>query len=205
MGVEVGQDHFWVVIRLFAKKHSFPLYVDKVYGDWEVLNELCEQFKVQFCVVDALPDTRGTRRYLDRAMHGRHHTYAFLCYYQQNGTEHLWDWGMDAKITAVRTLSLDEMFDGFRRRRTLLPAYGRELAHGLYYEHLQALVRTTEPDDFGQPVPAYRHTRPDDLRACGKLHYVGRNPPRTLEWLVGVNAKRSLGNRRRSTAGLPQL
>ena len=28
---------------------------------------------------------------------------------------------------------------------------------------MQALVRTTEPDEFGQPMPAYRHTRPDDF------------------------------------------
>ena len=162
MGVDVGQDHFWVVIRLFSKKHSYPLFVEKVYGDWEVLQALAERYKVQFCVVDAQPDTRGAKRFRDR-MRSTHCPYVWLCYYKVSGTEHDWDWGMEAKISAVRTLSLDEMFDGFRRHRSMLPINSRELGGGAYYDHMQALVRTTEPDDFGQPVPAYRHTRPDDF------------------------------------------
>ncbi len=88
----------------------------------------------------------------------------FLCSYdKRSGTEHDWYWSVPGTIKAIRTLSLDQTFDGFRRQRTLLPIQGRDLAGGAYYEHLQALVRTTEPDDFGQPVPAYRHTRPDHL------------------------------------------
>lgn len=162
MGVDVGQDHFWVVIRLFVKKHSNPLFVEKVYGDWDVLEALAERYKVEFCVVDAQPDTRGAKRFRERMVSSRC-PYVWRCYYKVSGTEHDWEYGMDAKISAVRTLSLDEMFDGFRRQRTLLPINARELAGGAYYEHMQALVRTTEPDDFGQPIPAYRHTRPDDF------------------------------------------
>lgn len=160
MGVDVGQDHFWVVIREFVDKRSYPLYIEKVYGDWDVLEELATRFKVRFAVVDAQPDTRGAKRFISRLW--SMNILSWRCYYKQAGTEHEWD-DADARVTAVRTLALDEMFDAFRRRQSLLPMNGRELAGGAYYEHLQALVRTTEPDTFGQPIPAYRHTRPDDF------------------------------------------
>ncbi len=160
MGVDVAGDHFWVVIRMFAKKKSYPLFVEKVYGGWEKLDELCKRFAVQWVVVDALPDMRGAKAFIRRAP-GK--VYGFRCFYKVQGLVHDREWGADARITAVRTLSLDETFDSFRHQRSLLPINARELAGGAYYEHMQAMVRTTEPDEFGQPVPAYRHVRPDDF------------------------------------------
>jgi Phage terminase large subunit (GpA) len=162
MGVDVGQDHFWVVVRLFAKLHSYPLFVAKVHGEWDGLLDLIDRFNVGWVTVDAQPDTRGAKRFVNEAVKRRSCDGAFRVYYKQTGTEHEWDWS-DRRITAVRTLSLDEMFDGFRRMQSLLSIEGRDLGEGHYYEHMQALVRTTELDDFGQAQPAYRHTRPDDF------------------------------------------
>jgi hypothetical protein len=150
--------------------------VEKVHGGWELLDELCQRFNVNYAVVDAMPDTRGAKAFATR-MYGK--PYVFRCYYKQLGMEHDWDWG-DQRVTAVRTLSLDETFGAFRQRQSLLPLKGDELAGGAYFEHMQALVRTTEPDDFGQPIPAYRHTRPDDFAHAENYvsilaNYLGRH------------------------------
>ena len=160
MGVDVGQRAFWVVVRAFFGRRSFPVCVAIVEGEWEELDDLVKTFDVKWCVVDALPDTRGATRFQDR-MRSRD-TYVFLCYYgRQRDHDYVWD--RPSTIHAARTLALDEMFDGFRRERSLLPMQAREIVEGRYYDHLQSLVRTTEPDDFGQPIPTYRHTRRDDF------------------------------------------
>ncbi|MCA9829292.1 MAG: phage terminase large subunit family protein [Dehalococcoidia bacterium] len=162
MGIDVGQNCFWIVIRVFLKQYSYPIFVERFTGGWEDVDELCRRFRVRYCVVDAQPDTRGARAF-HRRMARRGRTNVFLAYYRQQGAHHEFVWGRDAHVSAVRTLSLDETFGSFRARRSTLPANARELAGGAYYEHMQALVRTTAPDDFGQPIPAYRHTRPDDF------------------------------------------
>ena len=87
---------------------------------------------------------------------------AFACY-DSREREHAYGWGRDASMHAYRTPALDEMFGALRREAHLRPMHARELAGGAYDQHLQALVRTTEPDEFGQPIPAYRHARPDDF------------------------------------------
>jgi hypothetical protein len=85
-----------------------------------------------------------------------------MCYYNRK-QDHDYDWDLPRKINAARTLALDQMFDSFRRGLSLLPPRGEGPVDAEYEEHLQALVRTTEPDDFGQLIPTYVHTRPDDF------------------------------------------
>ena len=160
MGIDVGVHCFWVVIRGFFKKRSFLLFAGRVEGDWDGLVALAKQYKVTWCAVDALPDTRGAMM-LQRMLQDAG-AYVFICYYNRQHA-HDYDWGPPATINAARTLALDETFDAFRRQHHLLPADARSLTGGAYYEHMQALVRTTTPDDFGQPIPTYRHTRPDDF------------------------------------------
>ena len=56
-----------------------------------------------------------------------------------------------------------ELFDGIRHGLITMPGNAWEIEGGEYASHLQALVRAVEPDDFGQPMPRYVHTRPDDF------------------------------------------
>lgn len=65
MGVDQGNDLHVVI----GKKH--PSAVGKiihlgVYKDWEELDGLMRNFKVQRCVVDALPETRNARAFASR-------------------------------------------------------------------------------------------------------------------------------------------
>jgi hypothetical protein len=163
MGVDVGDKVFWVVVRAFYEnRRSMLLLAERVLSeDWEVLEEYCRRFDVDYCVVDALPEGRAARRFVDRLSRGPGRTVGFMCRYDRK-TEHEYDWATRT-IHAARTLALDELFDSFRRERNVLPEDARELAGGAYYAQLQALVRVTEIDEFGQAIPAYRHTLPDDF------------------------------------------
>ncbi len=44
-------NHFWVVVRLFFRKKSYPLFVGKVQGDWDALDDLCERLLRQSSMV----------------------------------------------------------------------------------------------------------------------------------------------------------
>ena len=156
MGGDVGQQMFWVIIRMFDQNRSFPVFVERIDGDWEDRDALGARYKVGWCVGDAQPATRGARAFQRRQW--RRDVPAFAGY-DSRERAHAYGWGRDA----YRTLALDEMVGAFRREAHLLPMHARELAGGAYDQHVQALVRTTEPDEFGQPIPAYRHARPADF------------------------------------------
>lgn len=163
MGVDVGDKVFWVVVRgFYGNGRSMLLAAERVVSeDWEVLGAYCARFDVDYCLVDALPEGRAARQFVDRLSRGPGRTVGFICRYDRR-TDHEYDWGTRT-VHAARTLALDELFDSFRRERNLVPEDARGLAGGAYYAHLQALVRVTEPDEFGQAIPAYRHTLPDDF------------------------------------------
>lgn len=162
VGVDVGQRAFWIVVRSYWNKRSYLRFAERVEGDWDAVVEICRRFSASWCVVDAQPDTRGAA-WLQRELANR--PPVFICYYDRKHA-HDYDWGGGATphtVHASRTLALDETFEAIRRGRSLLPPNARELAGGAYYPHMQSLVRTTEPDEFGQAIPTYRHTRPDDF------------------------------------------
>lgn len=158
-GIDVGNDCFWLVVRMFWNKLSYLIAAERIDGDWEDLaaHLMSKPERLDFVIVDALPDVRGATRFQKMLP-----AITFMTYYTRK-TAHDYSWSQPRTINAARTLALDETFDGFRRERSLLPPWGRELADGAYYQHMQALVRTTEPDEFGQPTPKYVHTKPDDF------------------------------------------
>lgn len=162
MGVDVGGDHFWVVVRHFYGGQSYLVFAERVVGGWDEIGRLCERFDVKWCAVDALPDQRGARAFQREARKLRSRPNVFRVFYNRQ-TEHDYPWGEYAEIHAARTLAIDEMMDAIRRGQARLPEDVTELDGGRYFAHMQALVRVMEPDDFGQAIPRYQHTRDDDF------------------------------------------
>ena len=158
MGVDVGHREFQVIVRGFYNGHWYLYEATRVPGEWESLDQYFQRYRIEWCVVDLNPDQRGARRFQQR-----HYGQVWCCVYRDGGLSHDWNYDEDWTVKAVRTLALDELFDAFRRKKYRLPEPAAELLGGDYYAHLQALVRVIEPDDFGQPVPRYKHTRPDDF------------------------------------------
>jgi hypothetical protein len=158
MGVDVGHKQFQVVVRGYYQGHWYLYEAARVFDDWEDLDVYFQRYRIEWCVVDLNPDQRGARRFQQR-----HYGQVWCCLYRDAGLSHDWSYDDDWTIKAVRTLALDELFDAFRRGKYRLPGNARELLGGDYYAHLQALVRVIEPDEFGQLVPRYKHTRPDDF------------------------------------------
>ena len=158
MGIDVGNKEFQVVVRGYFHRHWYLYEATRVVGEWEQLDEFFLRYNIAWCVVDLNPDQRGARRFQQR-----HYGQVWCCLYKENGVGHDWSYDEDWTVKAVRTLALDEMFDAFRRGQYRIPGNGRDLLNGDYYTNLFSLVRVTEPDDFGQPLPKYKHTRPDDF------------------------------------------
>ncbi len=164
IGVDVGISMFWVVVHAFFKQRGYLLKAARVDGEWDDLLAFCAEVAqesgrpIGWGAVDALPDTRGAR-YFIHEMETRQSAYICRVYYNRTD-EHDFH---SRRINAQRTLAIDEMMYAFRRGHVVLPRRVQEAAEGQFYHHMQALVRTTVPDDFGQPIPTYVHTHPDDF------------------------------------------
>lgn len=157
MGVDVGT-RLHVVIR-GRYNDRWHLLRAVACTEFEELDALIKAYNVSRCVVDALPERRAVRDFFRR-----HMGLVRLCIYIKDAISAHWDWtdGV-AYVRVARTLAMDDWLHSFKSGLFAVPENYRELCDGEYVKHLLAPVRVIELDGYGQPVAAYKHTRPDDF------------------------------------------
>ena len=136
------------------------------------LDALMERFNVQYCVIDALPETRLA------ADLARRHRNVWCAYYNASTTDH----GSCEKVKRVRivrldrTQALDATVARFRDGTAQLPRAARQLggrvdgAIGEYYRELRAPQRTLERDAHGNLVARWLERGKDDHYAHAEAY-----------------------------------
>lgn len=115
--------------------------------DFAALDALMYQFKINFCVVDANPETRMALQFARRFP-----GYVALCYYSEaNRGKQLVYSEEQCTVTADRTSWMDVSLGRFRAKTIKLP---RNLTQE-YRSHLKSPVRITMKDRWGNPVGRY--------------------------------------------------
>ncbi len=143
MGVDQGSDLHAVI----GKKH--PSAAGKiihlgVYKDWEELDGLMKNFRVQLCVVDGLPETRNARDFA-----GRHNTDSkhrvYLNYYNihQKGS-YAWN-ERDHIVSCNRTESLDASHKEVQGNAIVIPRHCDIVQ--TFAEHLHNVAKKLEEDE----------------------------------------------------------
>lgn len=161
-GCDVGK-LLHVVIRGAVERETGerPLRWAGAVESFGELKRLCDRFWVRTIVVDALPETRSSRKFQDAMPGGR----VWLAYYGgRQGSKKAEPVQFDEKervVTIDRTRLLDEVVGAFVEGLLTLPANARDIPD--YYAHLQAPVRVLETGADGQPVARYVESGPDHL------------------------------------------
>ena len=139
MGVDQGKDLHVVIGKKGLDKPDSVIHLG-VYRDWEELDRLMNNFNVERCVVDALPETRNARAFAER-----HKGLIFLNYYQINqkgGCK--WDEG-NLTVACNRTESLDESHNQVMYRKLFLPKSCGVVQE--FAQHLHNVAKKLEEDD----------------------------------------------------------
>ncbi len=182
MGVDVGGREMHVVIREqdFGQAETWRLVFAATVPSFEALDDLIVRYRVEQCVIDALPDQHKAREFCAQP---RQDCQAWICYYDRERGDHHWD-APARTVHANRTLLLDQVFDRFRRRLNLLPRDARWLGGnvgsgvGEYYRQLIAPVRVVAPDNTGNPVARYKHRgKPDHFAHAEAYCYLATVEP----------------------------
>ena len=162
MGVDVGKVLHYEITAYSVDKNNPDvslaskgkiLKVGKLLH-FEELDAKMKDYGVNYCVIDANPETRKAREFAQRFW-GR----VRLCYYAH---------GVSGKainihpqeqhsIAVDRTVWLDISMGRLKQRRIALPV---DLPIE-YQDHLKALVRITKKDASGNPVGSYKNTGED--------------------------------------------
>jgi hypothetical protein len=169
MGVDQGKFlHVVVAEYLIARDASGGLDINasttckvlwegKLPGDrFEDLDRMMREWQVLCCVIDADPQINDARRFARRFP-----DYAYLCRYRRGvvGKElQMSEKDTNAPILTVdRTNWLDATMGRFHSSRIMLPD---DVSHE-FKENIQALVRTYQKDENGNPRATYLNTGPD--------------------------------------------
>ena len=118
------------------------------------LDALWDRFNVQYCVIDAQPETRAAREFAGR------HDVVRCAFYTKSAMNHGSEGNTDDDllIHLDRTQALDEMVARFREGSAQLPRTARQLGGrfdggvGALYRELRAPQRTLEQDAHGNWV-----------------------------------------------------
>jgi hypothetical protein len=167
MGVDVGRV-LNVVIRGTANDQGeTPLRLAIEVAAFSDLARLIKQYRVQRCVIDALPETRAARDLQSLFPAGL----VWLAYYDEGdskaGEAARWNQGYEAggwrgTVTIDRTRMFDDLVARFMQRQNTLPANARAIPS--YYAQLASPVRTiktTEGSAGGKTVARWVKTGPD--------------------------------------------
>jgi hypothetical protein len=139
MGVDQGKDLHVVIGRRGLDRPDSLIHLG-VYRDWEELDRLMDVFKVQRCVVDALPETRNARAFAER-----HRAKVYLNYYQigvKGGTA--WN-DKDFTVACNRTESMDESHNQVLFRKLFLPKRCGIVEE--FAQHLHNVAKKIEEDE----------------------------------------------------------
>lgn len=160
MGVDQGKDLHVVIGKRGIDKADSEIHLG-VYRDWEDLDRLMDNFNVQCCVVDGLPETRNARAFSDRQkMKGRR---VFLNYYnihQKKG--YAWN-EVEYTVSSNRTESLDESHNQIMYRKLFLPRNCEVVKE--FAAHLHNVAKKIEEDEeTGSKRYVYVKLGPDHFR-----------------------------------------
>ena len=140
MGVDTGSQLHVVILRADpnnAEKHHV-VYIG-IHHEFEELDALMQDFKVERCVVDGMPEQHSTRRFVQR-----HPGIAYRHFFNDNQTgAPRWD-HLERKVDSNRTESLDASRAAVREKMLVLPR--REPIVETFAKHMAADAKKLEED-----------------------------------------------------------
>ena len=172
MGVDIGVN---INIVISENESGLPkILFAGVVKDYEELDRYMELYNVQMCVIDALPETRESKKFAMRFPER-----VYLAYYPNMKMDIYFkkDIRDGVKIIDInRTLSLDYMLNEFFMQKIKLPQNIESVED--FYDQMMALTRVNEEDNKGNKVAKYI--------AQGADHYAhARNYCRVAETMQG--------------------
>ncbi len=139
MGADQGKDLHVVIGKKYPQKAGQVIHLG-IYKDWEELDRLMENFNVQRCVVDALPETRNARAFAER-FEGK----VFLNYYNEHQKGH-YAWNEKELIVSCnRTESLDASHKEIMDHSMVLPKNCEIVQE--FAKHLHNVAKRLEEDE----------------------------------------------------------
>lgn len=171
MGVDQGSDLHVVI----GKKHSScagKIVHLGVYKEWEELDGLMENFKVQRCVVDAQPETRNARAFAKRFnKDGRMRVYLNWYNVHQKGS-YRWN-EKDMTVQENRTEALDASHRELKDKEIVLPKHC-DITE-VFAEHCHNIAKKLEEDeDTGSKIYNYVKLGPDHFRHAFNYETIAR-------------------------------
>jgi hypothetical protein len=174
MGVDQGKDLHVVIGRPHSGDRDPIVYIG-IYKDWEELDRLMRNFRVDRCVVDALPETRNARAF---AM--RHKGRVFLNYYNEH-QKGFYAWNeKEMIVTCNRTESLDASHKDITSERVVLPKQCDVVK--VFAEQMHNVAKKLEEDEeTGSKRYVYVKLGPDHFRHAFNYETMARqNMPEYL-------------------------
>jgi len=167
MGVDQGKDLHVVIGK--KDEHAFGKIVHVgIYKDWEELDRLMRNFKVAFCVVDALPETRNARAFANR-FEGK----VYLSYYNEHQKS---GYALDEGkmiVNANRTETLDTSHNEVMEEGLILPK--RCEMTEIFAEHLHNVAKKLEENEkTGEKRYVYVRLGPDHFRHALNYECIAR-------------------------------
>jgi len=175
MGVDQGKDLHVVIGKKGLDKPDSIIHIG-VYRDWEDLDRLMVNFKVDRCVVDALPETRNARSFAER-----NRRKVFLSYYQI-GQKGGYAWNEEQLTVACnRTESLDESHNQVMYRKVFLPKACEIVKE--FAGHLHNVAKKLEEDEeTGSKRYVYVKLGPDHFRHAFNYECMARQDLRGTKY-----------------------
>lgn len=128
----------------------------------EEFNQFFERYNIVAGVIDALPETRMSKRLCSK------HSGLFRCFYGRGKEDRV---NMEEKtITVDRTSALDNVKESILLRKTLLPKNAKEIPE--YYDHMMASTRIY---DKIRNEYVWVETGPDHLFHASAYELIARN------------------------------
>jgi hypothetical protein len=130
-GIDVGNDFHIVLAELIAESKLKILFIGEVRNPEDVL-DILRRYNVRIFVIDAMPETRISKRLINS------HKIGFMCYYTDAKGDITFDVGRQI-INANRTTTLDGIKEAFITKQILLPKNAASIEN--FYSHMMASVR----------------------------------------------------------------
>lgn len=164
MGVDVGA----VLHVIVQNSKNEIVFIDSV-KDFEDLDRIMYDFNINFAVIDALPETRESQRFVTK-YRGR----AALCYYSglsEVKDDQWFKYDDDGKVNTDRTLSLDMYSARFKNQDIFLPSSLESEVE--FIAHMKSLTRVKK--ESRQVVKAeYAQIGPDHFYHAGNYSNIAR-------------------------------
>jgi hypothetical protein len=164
MGVDAkGRGTLHYVIREHLNEYSTRLVAAGTVESFTAVGELMDLFGVNMCGIAEMPEWQQAHAFCDR-FPGRAYAVGYLTGKDARNAAKL-DVPMQAsdeerKAYARRVQVLDTVLTHYRRQWALIPPL--ETLPADFADHLQAIIRASEEDEFGAKKVFYRSIAPDD-------------------------------------------